>query len=247
MGRAAGRVSGPPVPDVGPGDVLELLSRRSLDVAPSLIGAVVRSRVDGRSVSVRLTEVEAYEGTDDPGSHAYRGRTARNQVMFGPPGHVYVYRHLGLHHCVNVVCGPEGLASAVLLRAGEVVAGEAVAWQRRTEGRGVCRQSVDLARGPARLAVVLGLTQQHDGASVLDAGGLLTLAVGAGPPPGRVRSGPRVGVSGVGGDPERHPWRYWLDDEPTVSAYRAASARKRSSRPPTDPVRRRRTPPGGTT
>lgn len=242
-------MSEPGVPDPGPGvGLVGMLGRRSLVVAPSLLGSVLTSRIGGQSVSVRLTEVEAYEGTDDPGSHAYRGRTARNQVMFGPPGHLYVYRHLGLHHCVNVVCGPEDVASAVLLRAGEVVEGEAVAWQRRTAGRGVCRRSVDLARGPARLAVALGLTQQHDGASVLDTDGLLGLALGEGrSAPARVRSGPRVGVSGVGGDAERHPWRYWLDDEPTVSAYRAASASKRSSRPPTDPVRRRRTPPGGTT
>lgn len=242
-------MSEPEVPDPGPGDgLVALLARRSLVLAPALLDAVLTSRVDGQVVSVRITEVEAYEGVDDPGSHAYRGRTGRNQVMFGPPGHVYVYRHLGLHHCVNVVCGPEGVASAVLLRAGEVVDGETVAWQRRTTGRGVCRRSVDLARGPARLAVVLGLTQQHDGASALDPDGVLTLAAGEAPPRSeRVRSGPRVGVSGVGGDAERHPWRYWLDDEPTVSAYRAASARKRSSPLPTEPVRRRRTPPGGTT
>lgn len=202
-------------------DAATLLRGRGVQVAPRLLDAVVTSVVDGARVSVRVSEVEAYEGTDDPGSHAFRGPTARNAVMFGPPGRLYVYRHLGLHHCVNVVCGPTGTASAVLLRAGEVVDGEDVAWRRRTTGRGVCRRRVDLARGPARLAVVLGLTREHDGADLLgDVGSLsLTPDTGAGE---RVRTGGRVGVSGVGGDASVHPWRFWLPDDPTVSAYRRA-------------------------
>jgi DNA-3-methyladenine glycosylase len=207
----------------GPAGLLGLLAGRGLQVAPRLLGATLTTRVGERTTTVRITEVEAYEGADDPGSHAYRGRTARNAVMFGPPGHLYVYRHLGLHHCVNVVCAAEGTASAVLLRAGEVVEGEDAAWERRTTGRGVCRSAVDLARGPARLAVVLGLTQQHDGTGVLAADGLAILSpADVAPDPATVRSGGRVGVSGTGGDPEHHPWRYWLADEPTVSAYRRA-------------------------
>ena len=94
-----------------------------LEVAPRLLGAVLRHG----DVAVRLTEVEAYDGPDDPGSHAYRGRTPRNAVMFGPPGFLYVYFTYGMHHCCNVVTGPEGTPSAVLLRAGEVVAGVEVA------------------------------------------------------------------------------------------------------------------------
>ena len=109
--------------------------------------------------------MEAYEGQADPGSHAYRGPTRRNGVMFGEPGHLYVYLHLGLHQCANLVCGPAGTASAVLLRAGAVVAGGELALARRT-ARGVCRTDVDLARGPARLAVALGLTAEDDGVGV---------------------------------------------------------------------------------
>src|SRR5699024_11040881 len=126
------------------------LSRPATEIAPLLLGAVLTCGQGQAAVSVRLTEVEAYMGTTDPGSHAYRGRSARTATMFGPPGHLYVYRHLGLHHCMNLVCSPDGEASAVLLRAGQVVAGAAAAWRRR-QGAGVCRTERDLARGPARL------------------------------------------------------------------------------------------------
>ncbi|WP_380168516.1 DNA-3-methyladenine glycosylase [Jannaschia sp. R86511] len=198
------------------------LAGTALTVAPQLLDAVVTSRVAGATVSVRLSETEAYEGADDPGSHAFRGPTARNAVMFGPPGRLYVYRHLGLHHCVNVVCGPAGSAAAVLLRAGEVVEGHDVAWQRRTTGRGVCRRDRDLARGPARLAVVLGLTREHDGVDLLDPHGPVRLRPAPGGPAAGVRRGARVGVSGAGGEAGTYPWRFWLDEDPTVSAYRRA-------------------------
>lgn len=204
-------------------DALEqVLAQRGVQAAPRLLGAVVSSVVDGGRVAVRLTEVEAYEGADDPGSHAYRGPRPRNVVMFGPAGHLYVYRHLGLHHCVNVVCGPEGTASAVLLRAGEVVDGHETAWRRRTTGRGVCRRELDLARGPARLAVVLGLSLEHAGTDLLDGSAAVSVAGPAAAVTDEVRTGGRVGVGGVGGDPAAHPWRYWLADEPTVSVYRRA-------------------------
>lgn len=190
--------------------------RPVLAVARDLLGASLWvHRTDG-AVTVRLTEVEAYGGADDPGSHAHRGRTARNAVMFGPPGHLYVYRHLGLHHCVNVVTGPTGRPSAVLLRAGEVVEGAEVARARRLAA-GVVRRDVDLARGPARLAVALGLAVADDG---LD---LLGDDVRLFPDPSRpqvVARGGRVGVSGPGGDPAVFPWRLWLEGDPAVSAYR---------------------------
>lgn len=203
-------------------------ARPVLEVARDLLGS--RLSVHGRdgTVTVRLTEVEAYAGEVDPGSHAYRGRTARNAVMFGPAGHLYVYRHLGLHHCVNVVTGTEGSAAAVLLRAGEVVEGRALARHRRMAA-GVVRRDVDLARGPARLAVALGLDLTHLGAGLT--GPDAAVVVRPGTPAQDWRTGPRVGVSGDGGDGARYPWRLWLPGEATVSVYRAAAPRRRTDRP----------------
>ena len=137
-----------------------------LEVAPDLLGAVVEHRSPHGVVAVRLTEVEAYDGERDPGSHAFRGQTPRNAVMFGPPGHVYVYFTYGMHWCMNLVCGPEGVASAVLLRAGEVVVGEPLALARRTSAK----SARDLARGPARLTVALGIDGAYDGADATDRG-----------------------------------------------------------------------------
>ena len=117
-------------------------------VAPLLLGAVLRAG----PVAVRLTEVEAYAGAGDPGSHAFRGRTPRNAVMFGPAGRAYAYFTYGMHWCLNVVTGPEGEASAVLLRAGEVVDGIDLARERRPGAA-----DRDLARGPARLTKAIGV------------------------------------------------------------------------------------------
>ena len=196
-------------------------------VARRLLGAHLTTVLPDGVVTVRLTEVEAYDGANDPGSHAYRGRTARNDVMFGPAGYLYVYRHLGLHVCANVVTGTPGTASAVLLRAGEVVDGVDLARERRLR-RGVARTDVDLARGPARLADALGITLDLYGADVLTGTGPVRLTAQAPGAASRgVRTGPRVGVSGVGGDADAHPWRFWLPGEPTVSAYRPATPRRR--------------------
>jgi DNA-3-methyladenine glycosylase len=164
-------------------------------------------------VTVRLTEVEAYAGTGgDPASHAHRGRTKRNAIMFGPPGYAYVYFTYGMHWCMNVVCGLEGVASAVLLRAGEVVDGIATARARRP---GV-RKDVDLARGPARLCSALAIDRSTYGAYLLD-GGPVRLEHAAAPvPPESVCAGPRVGVTGA----HDMPWRFWIDGDPTVSVYR---------------------------
>ncbi|EYR61945.1 3-methyladenine DNA glycosylase, partial [Actinotalea ferrariae CF5-4] len=203
-------------------------ARPVLEVARDLLGSRLVSHAPDGTVVLRLTEVEAYAGEVDPGSHAYRGRTARNAVMFGPGGYLYVYRHLGLHHCVNVVTGTEGRASAVLLRAGEVVQGQDVA-RRRRAAAGVVRRDVDLARGPARLAVALGLDLTHRGASLTAPGA--PVVVLPGPPVPRWETGPRVGVSGVGGDGSLYPWRLWLPDEPTVSVYRPAGPRRRRPQP----------------
>jgi DNA-3-methyladenine glycosylase len=199
----------------------EFLAGDALDVAPRLLGRVVEHASADGVVAVRLTEVEAYEGEDDPGSHAFRGRTRRNAVMFGEPGHVYVYFTYGMHWCANLVCGPEGRASAVLLRGAEVVTGPELARSRRPSAK----RDADLARGPARLATCLGLTGADDGLDVCGAGPLRVLP-GEPVPAGDVRTGPRVGVSGPGGVP---PWRFWADGEPTVSVYRPAVPRRRRS------------------
>ena len=202
------------------------LSGPVLELAPRLLGALVTTVLPDGVVTVRLTEVEAYDGAGDPGSHAFRGRTPRNATMFGPAGRLYVYRHLGLHQCVNVVTGPSGTASAVLLRAGEVVAGHDLALARRLR-RGVVHRDVDLARGPARLADALGLELAHDGVDLLGDG---TVRLAPGRTGGKVLVGPRVGVAGPGGDALAHPWRFWLGGEPTVSAYRPAPPRGARSR-----------------
>jgi DNA-3-methyladenine glycosylase len=194
------------------------LARPVLEVAPQLLGCVIRCQAPEGTVAVRLTEVEAYDGENDPGSHAFRGPTPRNAVMFGPPGHVYVYFTYGMHWCMNVVCGEAGRASAVLLRAGEVVAGEDLARARRP----AATTARDLARGPARLTTALGVDGAYDGVDALSARSTLRLLAGA-ETAGEVRSGPRVGVSGAGATA---PWRFWLDGEPTVSSYRPAVRRR---------------------
>ena len=186
-------------------DLRDLLAGPVLEVAPRLLDATLRNG----DVAVRLTEVEAYDGPDDPGSHAFRGPTQRNRVMFGPPGHLYVYFTYGMHHCCNVVVGPAGKASAVLLRAGEVVDGRDVAQARRPRS-----SARDLARGPARLCQALAITRGHDGADLTR--GELTLTLGG--PVERVETGPRVGLRGA---PER-AWRFWISGESTVSRYRPA-------------------------
>ncbi|MFN8076380.1 MAG: DNA-3-methyladenine glycosylase [Kineosporiaceae bacterium] len=197
-----------------------------LDVARELLGARVVSTLGegAQRVVVRLTEVEAYGGQEDPGSHAARGQTRRNAVMFGPPGRLYVYFTYGMHWCANVVCGPEGTASAVLLRAGEVVEGAHLAASRRP----ACRRPVDLARGPARLATALGLSGAQDGLDLTSQASPVWLEPGPGVPVSTVRTGPRVGVAGPGGDGVRFPWRLWSQGEATVSPYRAAVARRRT-------------------
>src|SRR5215218_3901687 len=181
-----------------------LLGGPVLEVAPLLLNAVLRHG----EVAVRLTEVEAYDGAGDPGSHAFRGQTRRNAVMFGAPGHLYCYFTYGMHVCCNVVCGPEGSASAVLLRAGEIVDGLDLARSRRTTAKG----DRDLARGPANLCRALAIGAQENGHDLTrDPLTLTPPAAGA----GDVRSGPRVGLR-LAAD---RPWRFWSAGEPSVSTY----------------------------
>jgi DNA-3-methyladenine glycosylase len=206
-------------------DVLppEFLARSSVEVAPDLLGRVLVHHSAQGTVAVRLTEVEAYCGPGDPGSHARNGRTPRTAVMFGPPAHLYVYFSYGMHWCVNVVCERDGTAAAVLLRGGEVVAGRTLAQARRP----AARKDRDLARGPARLASALGLDREADGLAL---GTTVRLLRGTPAPSAQVRQGPRVGVSGPGGDGERYPWRFWVDGDPTVSTYRPGVSRRRPPR-----------------
>lgn len=180
--------------------------------AVRLLGCTVEADTPEGTVAVRLVEVEAYRGADDPASHSFRGPTARNAVMFGPPGHLYVYFVYGMHFCANVTCLDDGDAGAVLMRAGEVTSDLAVARARRP----TARRDADLARGPARLASLLGLRREHNGLDVTDRAS--PVRVVAGPPvdPAAVRTGPRVGVAAA----HRTPWRFWIDGSPAVSPYR---------------------------
>lgn len=202
----------------------EALVGLPLEVAPRLLGGVLRTTVDGVGVAVRLTEVEAYHGQGtgpvaDPGSHARMGRTARNATMWGEPGHLYVYLSHGIHSCVNVVCAPEGVAGGILLRAGEVIEGEDAAFARRA----AARLPRDLARGPGRLGDAVGLRHpRHDGVDAVTGapreGAVAQLLLPAAPLTG-VSTGPRVGVAGTAGT-AAFPWRFWITGDPTVSAFR---------------------------
>ncbi len=222
-----------------------LFDAPAIEVAPHLLGARVSVEHPDGTVTIRITEVEAYHGVGvpgpyDAGSHSKDRRTERNASMFGPPGHAYVYFSYGMHFALNLVCSPEGSASGVLLRAGEVVAGEALARSFRVRKRGISGSDAPgvpgapdaleipctaLARGPGNLAAALGVTREaHDG---LD---LFTAPFAFEPAPAlaaEVARGPRVGVAGEAGGPA-FPWRFWLPGDPTVSAFRPGRGAPRS-------------------
>jgi DNA-3-methyladenine glycosylase len=218
---------------VGPADGAVLprgfFAGHALEVAPRLQGCMLAHETGEGLVAVTLTEVEAYEGQADPASHAYRGRTSRNAVMFGEPGHAYVYFTYGMHFCVNLVCLPEGTASAVLLRAGRVTDGIRLATARRAAGPGGARPVAehDLARGPARLCQALGIGRSLDGADVCDPASPLQIRppipAGSCQAAAHISQGPRVGISAAAD----RPWRFWLTGDPTVSPYRPHVPRTR--------------------
>ena len=189
------------------------LAGDSLDVARLLLGTVLRAG----DVAVRLVEVEAYRGPDDPASHAYRGRTGRNAIMFGPAGFLYVYFVYGMHFCANVVCATEGDPTAVLLRAGEVIDGVETARRRRPTSR----NDIELAKGPARLTAVLGIDRSNNGIDLTDPASPVGLYAGERVPDEAIRTGPRVGVA-VAMDV---PWRFWVEGSKAVSAYRRGGKR----------------------
>lgn len=200
------------------------LSGLPVEVAPRLLGGVLRVRTVEGVVAVRLTEVEAYHGlgtgaVPDPGSHARMGYTERNATMWGKPGHLYVYLSHGIHSCVNVVCGPAGVGGGVLLRAGEIVDGAALAVARRP----AARTARELARGPGKLGKAVGLHHpEHDGIDAVTgaeragASARLRLPIA---PVADVSTGPRVGVAGVAGT-ATFPWRFWISSDSTVSPFR---------------------------
>jgi DNA-3-methyladenine glycosylase len=203
--------------------------RPATAVAPELLGCVLAHELADGVVAAEIVEVEAYMGRADPPSHAFRGRTARNEVMFGEPGHAYVYFTYGMHFCVNLVCEPAGEAAAVLLRAGRVVEGAELAAARRSgaSGGNGNRRLAGLASGPARLCQALGIDRAQNGADVCDPGGALRVLAPegfSGLPADRIATGPRVGVR-TGADV---PWRFWIAGDPSVSAYRAHVPRRRT-------------------
>ncbi|GAA2924389.1 DNA-3-methyladenine glycosylase [Streptomyces enissocaesilis] len=195
--------------------------RPVLEVAPDLLGRTLVRLTDDGPIELRITEVEAYDGQGDPGSHAYRGKTPRNASMFGPPGHAYVYFIYGMWFSLNLVCGQEGKASGVLLRGGEVTSGHEFVRKRRLSAR----NDNELAKGPARLATGLAIDRTLDGTD-LCAGPESPLSVlhGTPAPTDLVKNGPRTGVGGEGAD---HPWRFWISGDPTVSPFRAHKPRHR--------------------
>jgi DNA-3-methyladenine glycosylase len=210
-------------------DQRELLPRSFFDrpateVAPDLLGCIFWSdSADGR-VAVRLVEVEAYMGGIDPASHSFRGETKRNAVMFGPPGHAYVYFTYGMHFCVNFVCSPPGEPTAVLVRAGEVIEGAELAAGRRLSNS----RPRDLARGPARLCQALSIDRGQDGIDVCVPGS----ALGIGPrvtsvDPADISHGPRIGITQA----QDRPWRFWLAGDTHVSSYREGKPRRARGKP----------------
>ena len=184
---------------------IDLLAGDPLEVAPQLLNTLL---VHGDRIA-RIVEVEAYRGIEDPASHAYRGPTKRNAVMFGPPGRLYVYFTYGMHWCANVVCGPEGVAGAVLLRAAAPVAGLDAMWSARP----AARTQRDLCSGPAKLCQAMGLNRDHDGADLLVADRGVSLVTDGMCPPVRPGVGVRIGIRQAA----EHPWRWWVPDDPNVS------------------------------
>jgi DNA-3-methyladenine glycosylase len=217
--RAA--VHNPPASDPLPPGALEPLPvefylRPLLEVTRDLLGRLLVHRAPEGTSAVRLVETEAYDGAGlDPASHAHRGPTPRNTVMFGPPGHLYLYFTYGMHWCANVVCAPEGVAQAVLLRAGEPVYGEELLRARRPASR-----PRDLARGPARLCQALGLAGWANGASLAD--GPVLLTAGWPVPDDQVGWTGRVGIAAA----TDRPWRALVTGHPSVSAGRPGPARR---------------------
>lgn len=185
-------------------------ARDALAVAPDLLGKVlVRGGRRGR-----IVEVEAYHGAEDPASHAFRGPTRRNATMFGPGGRLYVYFTYGMHWCANAVCGPEGEAQAVLLRALAPLSGmEEMRSARGGGANGRVMRDVELTSGPARLCQAMGIARADDGADLVRGDGGLRIVDDGTPPPASPSTSGRIGVSRAAD----WPWRFWVPDDPNVT------------------------------
>jgi DNA-3-methyladenine glycosylase len=197
-------------------------ARPSTDVAPDLLGRVLVRRLEGGTrLAARIVETEAYQ-QDDPASHSFRGRTPRNGVMFGPAGYLYVYFTYGMHHCMNVVTGADGVGSAVLLRAAEPL--EGLDEMARLRGH---RPARELCSGPARLCAAFGVDRSHDGTDLVAAGSMW-VEPGDGGGAGPVTAGVRVGIS-AGLD---RAWRFSIEGDPWVSRGRPGPGRPGPRRNP---------------
>jgi DNA-3-methyladenine glycosylase len=184
--------------------------RPSLEVAQDLLGMRLVHETAAGVVAGRIVETEAYAGPEDLAAHSSRGRTSRNEVMFGPPGHLYVYFVYGIHHCLNVVCGPGAKPEAVLVRAVAIEVGEALACARRGGSHSIT--AARLASGPGNVAAAFGIDRSLNG---------LDLTVGPvyltdGPRPARVLARPRVGVA-YAAEWAALPWRFLVANDPHVS------------------------------
>jgi DNA-3-methyladenine glycosylase len=185
---------------------IEFFARPVLQLAPDLLGRHLVRMLDGRRMVLRITEVEAYgarhHGKIDRACHAWRGPTPRTEIMFGPPGRAYIYLIYGMHHCLNFVCAREGLAQAVLIRAGEPLEGEDLIAEHRG---GQLKEN--WTSGPGRLAAALALTREENGMIIAPP----TLWLEAGYPVARrsISRGKRIGID-YAGDSAAWPWRYWI-------------------------------------
>jgi DNA-3-methyladenine glycosylase len=190
----------------------DFFAQDALDVAQALVGKLL-VRSDGRVA--RLVEVEAYRGRDDPGSHAFRGPTPRAAIMFGPPGVLYVYFSYGAHWCANIVCSPEGTATAVLLRAAEPLEGVGAMTEARSKGQRELRER-DLCRGPGRLAEAFGIGGADNGLDLTAKGAKIWLSDDGAGADGAVVATARVGLS-----PSQAPdlpWRFIVQGSRWVSS-----------------------------
>lgn len=183
--------------------------RDAREVAPELLNKLLVRDDGAERLVARLVEVEAYCGSDDPGSHAYRGKTPRNATMFGRPGSLYVYFTYGMHWCANAVCGPGTRPHAVLLRAAAPLEGLDAMRDRRAKAR----RDTQLCSGPARLAQAFGLDRTFDGDDLV--GGPVRIVDDGTAPPDQPGVSERVGLSAGRGD--EHPWRFYVPADPNVS------------------------------